>query len=284
MKKAIILVGSLILVMTSCDVKKSKEYQALQRQQDSLMVVNQVNHSELLDMINIIDGIETDFNQIRETEKVITLESKGDGSLSNDRRAKIQMDMEMIKDIIKKNKETIETLNAKLKNSTGEVAGLKKTVERLNAELKARSETIIELQGALKKRDARISELESDLAKTKSSINTLTTKAQKQEEHINTAYYMFGTNKELKDEKVIGGGFLKSTKLLTDNLDKNKYIAIDTRTQTEIPVFSKKAKVISQHPEDSYSFKKDKNGDVVLDITDPERFWSFTKFLIIEVK
>ncbi len=46
---------------------------------------------------------------------------------------------------------------------------------------------------------------------------------------------------------------------------------------------TKKNNVISSHPADSYYFTK--NGDEVhLKITDYKRFWSLTKYLVVETK
>ena len=291
MKKLILPISALLLLFTSCDVKKSKEYQALKSQQDSLMLVNETNQAELYEMMSLIDEIESDFNQVRETEKILSMESQGDGSFTKEKRDKILNDMTMVRDIIDKNKKELASLNEKLKNSSGQVAGLKKTVERLNNELKERSETIVQLQAALEKRDTKISELETRLQTMKGSMDEFAEERQKQEQvlkdqeqKINTVYYMFGTSKELKESKVISGGFLRSTKILGENIESSSFIAIDKRITSEIPVFSKKAKILSEHPEGSYVFKKNDKDEIIISILDENKFWSLTRFLIVEVK
>ena len=41
---------------------------------------------------------------------------------------------------------------------------------------------------------------------------------------------------------------------------------------------------MTSHPADSYSLDKDSNGQYVLRITNPDRFWSLSKYLVITVK
>ena len=78
-------------------------------------------------------------------------------------------------------------------------------------------------------------------------------------------------------------GIFTKTKVLQDGFNRDYFITIDTREVTEIPLFSSKAKLQSNHPETSYEFTKDEDGNVTLKITNPEAFWSLSKFLVIEV-
>lgn len=288
--KKLIVASLCMFALVSCDVKQSKEYKELKAQQDSILRLNADAKLEMTDMMEIINEVEENFNQIKETEKYLTVESQTEGKLSADKKSKIKQDFVMIKEIMEKNKSELDRLNKRMKSSSGEVAGLKKTIERLNNELAERAQKLIDLQAALEKRDAQISELESNVQALKGDVETLSTRTTEQasmlkaqDSKLNTAYYIFGTSRELKESKVISGGFLRSTKILTDEIEKSKFIAIDIRQSHDIAVFAKKAKLLSDHPEDSYAFNKDENGNIVIKILDYNRFWSLTKFLIVEV-
>ncbi len=288
--KKLIVASLCIFALVSCDVKQSKEYKELKAQQDSLMQINTDAKQEMTEMMDIINEVEENFNRIKETEKFLTVEAKTDGQLSTDKKTQIRDDFAMIQQIMEKNKTELKKLNQRVNNSTGEVAGLKKTIERLNNELAERAQTIVDLQAALEKRDAQIHELESSLQALKGDVEHLTTQTSEQanilrdqDSKLNTAYYMFGTSRELKEAKVISGGFLRSSKILTDGIEASKFISIDIRQTLEVPVYAKKAKLLSEHPEDSYAFNKDENDNIVVKILDYNRFWSLTKFLIIEI-
>jgi len=64
-----------------------------------------------------------------------------------------------------------------------------------------------------------------------------------------------------------------------DNFTKIDYTQIST-----IPVNSKKVELVTTHPDGSY--KIEKNNDLVSDIliTDPEKFWSASKYLVVLTK
>lgn len=288
--KKLIAASLCLFALASCDVKQSKEYKELKAQQDSILLVNAEAKLEMEDMMEIINEVEENFTKIKETEKYLTVESQTEGKLSTGKKDRIAQDFAMMQEIMQKNKAELERLNKRLKNSSGEVAGLKKTIERLNNELAERAQKIVDLQAALEKKDARISELETNLQTLQGDVENLATQTSEQasmlkaqESKLNTAFYMFGTSRELKEAKVISGGFLRSTKILTDGIEKSKFIEIDIRHTQSIPVFSKKAKLLSDHPEDSYAFEKDDNDNVIVKILDYNRFWSLTKFLIVEI-
>lgn len=289
MKK--ILVGCFcIAALASCNVKNSNEYKSLEAERDSLAQVNQQNSGELTEMMDIINEVEENFNQIKEAEKYLTIESNSKGEMNNNTKSRVKDNFQMINEILTKNKQDIEKLNQRLKNSSGQNASLTKMVERLNKELQEKTNTITELQTSLARRDAQIAELEVSLQSLSENVETLAAQSEQQvstikeqDKMLNTAYYMFGTSKELKEAKVVSGGFLSSTKVLSENIEKSKFLKVDIRDTKSIPVYAKKAKVLSEHPKDSYSFEKDATDNVVLKISDYQKFWSLTKFLIIEV-
>lgn len=289
MKK--LFVGCLsLVVLASCNVKNSDEYKRLQAERDSLMQISAESGSENTELMSIIDEVEANFSKIKETEKYLTVESNAKGEMSSDTRSRIKDDFTMISEILKKNKESIDKLNQRIKSSGGENSSLKKMVERLNNELSERAQTISELQSSLSARDAQIAKLQTDVKSLVSNVESLTDQTvsqasviKDQDKELNSAYYMFGTARELKEAKVVSGGLLASLKILNENIEKSKFIRIDIRETHKIPLYSKKAKILSEHPKDSYTLEKDADGKISVNITDYKRFWSIGKFLIIEV-
>lgn len=291
MKK--IILGCLCLgLLASCNsnVKNTDEYKALQAERDSLLQVSAKGQSDVSELMDMINQVEENFAQIKEAEKFLTVESKTKGELSSSTKSRINSDFQMINDILKKNRASIDALNKKLKNAGGETAQLRQTVERLTAELEQRSAAIQELRDALSARDAKITALTGEVTKLNSNVEDLShknveqaNKIKEQEKALNTGYYIFGTSKELKEAKVITSGFISSPKVLKESIDKSIFIKIDIRDVKEIPVYAKKAKVLSDQPKDSYVIEKDANSQVIIKITDYKRFWSLGQFLIIQI-
>lgn len=289
MKK--LFVGCLcILAMASCNVKNSNEYKAIEAERDSLLQIANQSNNELTETNALINEIEENFKQIREAEKYLTLESKNKGEMSRDTKARVKDNFEMINEILKKNKSDIEKLNKRLSSNSGQMSSLKGTIDRLNKELTERASTISDLQTSLATRDAQIALLQTDVDSLTQNVVILSeqtveqaAKIKEQDKELNTAYYMFGTSKELKEAKVVTGGFLVSPKVLNEGIEKSKFIRIDIRDTKSIPVYDKKAKLLSDHPKDSYTLDKNEKGEIVVNISDYKRFWSLSKFLIVEV-
>ena len=143
---------------------------------------------------------------------------------------------------------------------------------------------LIGLQSELAKKDETIEKLADDVNELAQHAELQAEKIREQDKSLNVAYYVFGTSSELKDQKILSGGFLKSTKVLSDTFNKDYFLQIDIRNVTQIPTYSTKAKLWSNHPEGTYEFVETGNGNLTLNITDTQRFWSLTKYLIIEVK
>src|SRR5690606_22683604 len=106
---------------------------------------------------------------------------------------------------------------------------------------------------------------------------------------LHTAYYMVGRSRDLRAANVIDrkGGLLGigRTSRLSEGFDRSKFTRIDYTQNTTIPVNSRQVKVITHHPADSYRLERaadDRNLVTDLVIDNPERFWSVSKYLVIQ--
>ena len=105
-------------------------------------------------------------------------------------------------------------------------------------------------------------------------------KVQQQEKELNSAWFVFGTKSELKEQKILSkGDVLKSS-----DFNKDYFTKIDIRYDKDLKFYSKSAELLSTHPAGSYQLVKDKQGQYELHITDPQKFWSVSKYLVVQVK
>ena len=100
-----------------------------------------------------------------------------------------------------------------------------------------------------------------------------------QDKQLNTAWFVFGTKRELKEQRIIDG-----RRVLEANFNKNYFTKIDIRVQKEIKLYSKSARILTMHPSSSYTLQQDANKQYVLRINNPQIFWSTSKYLVILVK
>ena len=94
-------------------------------------------------------------------------------------------------------------------------------------------------------------------------------------EKLNTGFFIAGTSKELKSKNIITKNSLKQ------DFNEKVFTQIDISKTNSFPVDSKKASLLTSHPSDSYVFNKDENKIESLQITDPERFWKTSRYLVV---
>ena len=281
--KKVLTVCACVALLASCG-QQSAEYKKLKAENDSLRIENTKSTEELNEMLSTLNDIEADIQSIRDAENYITIQQQSGGELSQTRREKIKQNMQL-------NRAQISELEEKMKKSGIQSDALRKTVQRLSSELDEKTKMIVALQEDLAKKDVRIQELDEMVSSLNEDVENLSTTAAAQSEKINeqdkalhTAYYCFGTTKELKDQKILsGGGLFSKSKVLQDGFNKDYFISIDIREVKEIPLFAKKAKLRSNHPDGSYEFVEDEDGNLALIIKDENTFWSLGKYLVIEV-
>ncbi|MDR2810804.1 MAG: hypothetical protein LBB84_09680 [Tannerellaceae bacterium] len=287
--KNVLLICIGICMLTSC-VENSPGYKQMKAENDSLRLENVRYVSEMNEMLSVLNDIEADIQSIRDAENYLNIQQQG-GELTPSTREHIKENMQLIGETLKKNREQLGQLEEKLKNSNIQSAALKKTINRLTSELDQKATMIVALQEDLAKKNVQIQELDLQVASLKEDVEglslTATTQAETlkaQDKSLNTAYYCFGTSKELKSQKILsGGGLFSKSKVLQGDFNRDYFIAIDVREVTEMPLFAGKASLKSNHPAGSYEFVKDEDNNLTFKITDVKEFWSLGKYLVIEV-
>lgn len=287
MKKVfILLLGAGVLFSCNYSGKKvteSDEYKKLRAERDSLESVLKISDAETREMMAVIGEVEANFEKIRQAEKYISTQSSQSGEMSKDTKAQVNDNFRMIQEVLKRNKAQLAELNKKYSASNKQVVSLQSTIDRLNREMQESSLRLVELQNELEKRDLKIAQLSEDITELAQRSQVQSATIKEQDKTLHTAYYVFGTAHELKEQKILSSGFLKSTKVMRDTFNKDYFLQIDIREVTEIPLYAPKAKLWSTHPEGTYEMVKGANGNLTFHITDTQRFWSLTKYLIVEV-
>lgn len=91
---------------------------------------------------------------------------------------------------------------------------------------------------------------------------------------------MFGTKRELKEQRILQ----RNNVLKGNDFNKDYFTRIDLRVTKTIKLYSKSAKLMTSHPAGSYTLDKDAQGQYTLRITNPQSFWSVSRYLVITVK
>ena len=282
MKKLLMMACLAALVLTGCkDGKTTAGIGAAQN--DSLNSIIAQKDSELNDLMGTINEIEDGLNQINEAENRVTLLKNGEGA---SKKQKLTEDVQFIATRMKQNKELIAKLQKQMANSSIKSEQLQKTIDLLNKKLEAKEKEMQALREELDKQDIHIMELDETINNLNTKSNRLASESSKksevinaQDKQINTAWYVFGTKKELKNQHILEG-----KKVMTGNFNKNYFTKIDIRDLSEIKLYSKSAKLLTTHPSSSYTMVRDANKQYTLRITNPQIFWSTSKYLVVLVK
>lgn len=292
MKKLAVLIVC-AAVMASCDSFSGGSKNQLKAENDSLLMELTQRNAELDEMMGTFNDISEGFRQINAAESRVDLQRGAVAEGSLNAKQQIASDIEFIRKQMEENKEQIAKLQSMLKNSKNNSAQLKRAVESLTQELVAKPQRIEELQAELASKNIRIQELDAAVTGLSTEKEELTAeneaKAQtvaEQDKALNTAWFVFGTKKELKDQKILTNtGLFKKGQVLKDSdINKDYFTQVDIRTTKEIKLYSKDADILTTHPAGSYALEKDDKGQLTLKITNPKDFWSVSKYLVIQVK
>ena len=273
--------------------KKSQEINTLQADKQNMNSELQERDSMVNELMTAFNEIENNLKFIKEKRQQLSLETEREGG--RDQKQVIVDDIKMMNEMLEKSSEHIAQLEKKLKKSGIELSSFKKKIAALNQSIEDQNNEIAHLQQQLQEKDillANMSEqmnvMESELTK---KADTLQIKEQVIEEQIgelNKAHIAYGTYKELRDKGVLtkDGGFLGIGKhtAIQENFADDYFTELNIQDTKTIPLFSHKAKVISEHPDSSYSFVEEDGMIAYLQIDNPEEFWKISKYAVIEVK
>ncbi|MBV3401518.1 hypothetical protein F7D73_10535 [Prevotella copri] len=283
MKKLFLVACVAAFCLTGCNNGKNDSAAQNTAQADSLNGIIAQKDSEINDLMGTLNEIEEGFQQISEAEHRVSLAKDGEGV---NKKQKLKEDIQFIADRMKQNRELIAKLQKQLANGTLKGAQLQKTIEGLQKQLEEKDAQLQTLREELDKKDIHIAALDETVNNLNTKTNRLTAESNQKTETINaqdkqihTAWYVFGTKKELKEQSIIQDG-----KVMTGNFNKNYFTKVDIRNLSEIKLYSKSAKLLTTHPSSSYSLVRDANKQYTLRITNSQIFWSTSKYLVVLVK
>ena len=288
MKKIVTLaLTALLIASSSCSNKKQEE--ELRQQQALNEATTEELRSAIADrdqLIGLVNEISTGMDQIKQLENILTVSGKNE---TPGQRDQILADIAAIQATLTQRRERLAELEKKLNSSNLTNTNLKKTIAQLQGQIDSQTREIETLRANLDEAKASISSLSGQVDSLHSTVNTVVAQRDSTDNanveltnELNTCYYAIGNKDELKANKIIETGFLRKTKIMEGDFDRNFFTSADKRTLTQIDLNSTKAEVLTKQPAGSYTID-DVNGHKVLRITNPAQFWSLTNYLVIKI-
>ncbi|MEO8085972.1 MAG: hypothetical protein ABI763_04080 [Bacteroidota bacterium] len=283
--KTLVLISTIALSLTACN---QAEVTKAERERDSLQTVVNERDSSLSEVLTSFNDVERNLDSVAVKQHIISMSADKQGELNPTSKERINAQIEGINELMDQNRKKIAELNRKLKSSGNKNAQLLKTIAMLNAQLTQKDEELSDLNAKLALSNVQVNQLQIAVEELTQQNTEQASTIDETTTALHTAYYVIGKTKELVAEKLIdrNGGLLGmgKTSKLSAGLDNSKFTRIDYTTMSSIVVNGKNPKIITTHPAGSYTLdrdSKDKNMVRNIVITDAEKFWSASKYLVV---
>lgn len=274
----------LCVCMVGCGEKRARQT-AYQRvaSNDLLGQIIAQRDDEINDMMATLNDIQVCFREINEAEDKVKLAKNGEGA---DKAKQIRENIKFISSRMDENRALIKKLQAQLRTSSFKGDEMKKIINNMLTQLNDKDKQLQQLRVELDAKDIHIAELDETINNLNSNVSDLQTETEEraqtisnQDKLLNTAWFVFGTKKELKEQRIIVDG-----KVLQSNFNHNYFTKIDIRVTKDIKLYSKSVSLLTSHPNGSYILQRDATQQYELRITNPQQFWSTSKYLVMVVK
>lgn len=268
----------------------TEKERVMQEQQDNVLAV--------------YDRIEKNLASIREKETMISENFAGPEYNSNlSPEDQIQNEINFIRNLIDENNKLIASLNDQIGQKDERIAGFQKSIKDYQGKMtvyqQQLDQLVAEKEGLKKDLDntilvknqlaTKVDRLDSTVVRNNGVIADQQQQLIDRELALHTAYYRVDTYKKLRDENILEkeGGVLGINRVttLSGTADKELFAKVDTREIKRIPIASKHWEIVTGQDPSSYEVEYESNNNAEwLNITDPEKFWSKGKYLVVVVR
>jgi predicted RNase H-like nuclease (RuvC/YqgF family) len=253
-----------------------------------------IRDSTLNNYVGTFNEIDSNLELIRKKENIIHYESNN-REFTLRLKSRVLEDIQFLNYLLDKNKKLIADLTLRLNNSGTILTQFQSKLGALNKMITERDTSIAQLKQELAKKDFEIAQLnmkasnmDDQIKKQTMQISNMGSQLSSLDTEINRAYLISGTYNELKKKGVVtkkGGIFgIGGNTQMSSSVAENSFEPIDIRHTKSINISAKNAEFITNHPKDSYQWVKKEDKIQSLVIIDPNKFWKYTKFAVLETQ
>jgi len=287
-KKTLIFVfsGLVFLNLFSCKTNE-EEMERLQEENQVLKDQLETNMENVEAYFADLNQIEENLRIIKEREELISGETSGALELGLSQQDRINQDIMLIGELMEKNRELIASLNNRIRSADQRIAGFEQMVARLNQTIEEKEIEIQMLREQLAQMNLQVDLLMARVDTLEQESERKSQLLQEQTLEMNAAWFAMGSRRELIDNNIISreGGFLGigRTNRLKSDFNKDFFTRIDVTRDFDITIAGENPELITSHQSDSFQIITEE-GEKILRITDPERFWSASRYLVIQIR
>ncbi len=238
------------------------------------------------ELMRLVTAITGDMDDIRRMENILASPAANDGNPKQTEQ--IMADIAAIRRTLAKRRAKLDLLESKLKESALFSSDLQDAINALRRQIDSRNKEINRLRMQLDSARQYIGSLNITVDSLYNAVDTLSFSRNRAEQtaielenELNICYYTIASKSELKQHRILETGFLRKSRLLNGDFDRDFFLCGDKRNMKSVELHSRKAKLLTNHPEGSYNIITGE-GSQKLEITNPDRFWSTTNFMVIQ--
>ena len=282
------------LMMAACNnVERSEKYQTLLAERDSLYTEVVAAKGGFDEALNTINEIENALESVRAQENIIMMENQE----GNTNRA--VSEISAIQQTLQENRNKINDLEQRLAEQGSKSKALNQTVSRLKKQLEEKDTFIKNLKDELQQSKAQIATLNEQVSDLSENINELNSNLdvmavqnaaqqatiENQDAQLNTVWICIAPQQTLVEKGIVSkGGLFQASEISKQGFDKSQFMQGNKRDLSVIPLNTKKAKIMTNHPESSYQLVEGEEGSLSIDILDKDAFWSISNYLVVSIK
>jgi septal ring factor EnvC (AmiA/AmiB activator) len=287
------LAGTVMLaafVAAGCESPQTKErlaqMAAVSAEKDSLLQIMSEN-------TRLMSEISTELAKVKDIKKPTMQVGTAESPLATSMTYRDSLKSK-IHDVV----ERVNAAEERLAASQRRIRTLSRLSDSLRPQLEMAQQAITDLQATLENQRTSIATLEDQVRGLTEEKTVLTAQnvalgdtVKQLDTERNTVYYVIGTKDELKEKGILteeGSKFLifgGKALVPARTLDPSVFTAVDRREVAEVPLPDpeREYKIVSRQNLEFLGEQPEKGGKVkgALHITEPERFWAPSRFLII---
>lgn len=280
-KKIIQLFGAGVLTALLMACGGKTDTSALEQTIDSLRQANQQQENSLQEMTTFVTTLSDGMNIIAQQENMIFNNGGNEGTSLD--KEQLKSHLATLANTLTDQRNKIRSLTDSLKARGADMTKMQGLIDNLTQQLEEKDKVIAQLRKDIEQKNFNINDLQNKLKVAMAGSAQYEQRANKAERElatITTAYVLMGTKEALMD-----GGYIDKRKhVQTETMPKGDFTKVNIYQFTELDIPCRSPKLLTDHPRKSYSIEKVDKENRKLVITNPQLFWSSSKYLIIQVK
>ena len=288
---AVLLLGSAACVSKSKYEESQQQNEKLKKESDSLKAevtsvgaANTEAQATLDEVQKALAELRTKELKAVQTSIAVAQEGKASG-----KREELKAEIEDIRKAVRANLAKLAALSKQNKESNAKVAALEGQVTTMGRLIDELRKSLEEKETMLVELEQKVLQLQQVTEELKTTVAAKEAEVTGQEDKLATAWVVVGTKADLekaglveKKGSILGlGGSWKQTGFFDEKLFRK----IDVRKEMDFPFGAPpdKVRVLSGHAKGSFELVADPPKGSLLKVTDPDKFWQGSRYLIVLV-